>query len=183
MPMEVNTFPWGGDYRPFTLARMAWDDEGFAVLLQTDERPTDHTMIGLNQRVCSENCMELFLMPDPAHSDQYINWEFNPNGAIFLSKGTCREDRHDLLVEDYLTRFSVQPRMFAWGWEIAFRIPFAFLKSEFPDFVPARGSRMRANFYKIAELNRTPHFACWSDIEWPEPDFHRPEFFGDLILE
>ena len=45
------------------------------------------------------------------------------------------------------------------------------------------GKKMRANFYKCGDNLPTPHFISWNAIEWPEPSFHRPEFFGELDFE
>ncbi|MDE6498583.1 MAG: hypothetical protein K2L21_07985, partial [Muribaculaceae bacterium] len=42
---------------------------------------------------------------------------------------------------------------------------------------------MRANFYKCASATSQPHFLSWNPIATTKPDFHRPEFFGTLILE
>lgn len=42
---------------------------------------------------------------------------------------------------------------------------------------------MRGNFYKCASATSQPHFLSWSPIASPAPDFHRPEFFGKLILQ
>ncbi|MBR5892168.1 MAG: hypothetical protein IKZ37_00805 [Bacteroidaceae bacterium] len=45
------------------------------------------------------------------------------------------------------------------------------------------GKKMRANFYKCGDNLPTPHFISWNAIDWPEPSFHRPEFFGELDFE
>ncbi|MDY3247127.1 MAG: carbohydrate-binding family 9-like protein, partial [Prevotella sp.] len=28
-----------------------------------------------------------------------------------------------------------------------------------------------------------PHFLSWAPIQLPAPDFHRPDFFGQLLFE
>ncbi len=45
------------------------------------------------------------------------------------------------------------------------------------------GLRLRANFYCCGDLTPRPCYAAWSPVLTPAPDFHRPEFFGTLILE
>ena len=42
---------------------------------------------------------------------------------------------------------------------------------------------IRANFYKCGDKTAHPHYLSWSPIDTPKPDFHRPEFFGELILK
>ena len=46
-----------------------------------------------------------------------------------------------------------------------------------------RPVEMRGNFYKCASATSQPHYLSWSPIDTPEPDFHRPEFFGKLTLQ
>ena len=38
------------------------------------------------------------------------------------------------------------------------------------------------NFYKCADETMNPHFVSWSPIDLPEPNFHCPEFFGEIYL-
>ena len=45
-----------------------------------------------------------------------------------------------------------------------------------------KGSEFYANFYKCGDETETVHYGCWSPIETPEPDFHRPEYFGRIVI-
>jgi hypothetical protein len=38
------------------------------------------------------------------------------------------------------------------------------------------------NFYKCGDETEYPHFGCWNLIASPVPDFHRPEYFGEIVL-
>jgi hypothetical protein len=48
---------------------------------------------------------------------------------------------------------------------------------------PATGVQWRANFYKCGDKTSHPHWLTWSVVDKPEPDFHRPEFFGILEFD
>ena len=37
-------------------------------------------------------------------------------------------------------------------------------------------------FYKCGDKTAHPHFLSWNPVGTPAPDFHRPDFFGELIL-
>ena len=63
-------------------------------------------------------------------------------------------------------------------WSVAMGIPFDLLG--YPEGV--RPSVLRANLYKCADETAVPHYVSWNPIDTPAPDFHRPEFFGELIL-
>ena len=47
----------------------------------------------------------------------------------------------------------------------------------------ATGDIIKGNFYKCGDDTEYPHFGMWSPVELPAPDFHRPEFFGELVIE
>jgi hypothetical protein len=68
------------------------------------------------------------------------------------------------------------------GWWIAAALPFEML-SEFAGqkVKPASGTAWRANFYRCGGKT-DGQFGCWNFIPWKQPDFHRPEFFGDLLF-
>ncbi len=44
------------------------------------------------------------------------------------------------------------------------------------------GHRAAANFYKCGDETAVPHYGAWSPIDTPQPDFHRPEFFGEVVF-
>jgi hypothetical protein len=40
-----------------------------------------------------------------------------------------------------------------------------------------------ANFYKCADQTSHPHWLTWASVDYPQPKFHLPEFFGRLVFE
>ncbi len=40
-----------------------------------------------------------------------------------------------------------------------------------------------ANFYKCGDETNEPHYISWNPIDTPNPNFHVPQFFGDLVFE
>jgi len=185
-PANVNIFPWpasgGDDFRPVTVARMAICDDTLLVFMETDETEIRAEEKGLSRFVCNDSCMELFLMPDPGNSAQYLNWEFNPGGAMCLEIGTHRFDRHVIQNDNYRELFQVKTEIHNNGWNLEYNIPLVFLRSCFPSLEMKQGHIMRGNFYKCGNKTAKPHFGCWSPIDLPNPDFHCPGFFGNLIL-
>jgi len=43
--------------------------------------------------------------------------------------------------------------------------------------------KLEGNFYKCADETSTPHYVSWSEISTAAPDFHKPEFFGELNFQ
>lgn len=44
------------------------------------------------------------------------------------------------------------------------------------------GKSMRANFYKCGDNLPHPHFLSWNKIDFERPNFHLPEFFGEVTF-
>ena len=184
-PAAVDCFPWGeqakDDYRPATFARLAADGTAIFVYMETDENEQRAETKGFGQ-THTDSCMEFFLSPDPARSAEYLNWEFNPAGGMYLSVGTSRHNRVDIPEENYREVFRVKTAANEKGWSLEYRIPLPFLQRFFPLAELNPGCVMRGNFYKCADLSSRPHFGCWSPIRLPNPDFHCPDFFGKIIF-
>ena len=68
------------------------------------------------------------------------------------------------------------------GWTAEYRIPLSFLRILYPEFSLRSGVSFRANCYKCGDKTVHPHFLAWNAVETAAPDFHRPEFFGKMIL-
>ena len=45
------------------------------------------------------------------------------------------------------------------------------------------GFKARANFYNCADETIIPHFVTWNPIGTEKPDYHQPQYFGEIIFE
>ncbi len=187
----IDVFPWDENgYRPYAEARVFFSDDGFHVRLRADESIIVAKGMNRNDFVHKDSCIEFFFNPDSDHDVRYINFEFNPIGTAYLSIGKDRFGRvfldeqqgrmldvRSTVSKDTLVRFSGP------FWQIGFFIPFSLIEYYYGkvDYFP--GKRMKGNFYKCGDDTAFPHFGCWNPIVWDKPDFHRPEFFGDLIIQ
>lgn len=138
-----------------------------------------------NSSVHQDSCVEFFVCPDGKLP--YYNFEFNCIGTIHAA---CRQDRHNgtPLPDSALDRvlrfpscgsrpFEELEGMFTWNLLVAIPIDIMGLKYE------GKPIAMKGNFYKCADMTTAPHFLSWVPIDTPEPDFHRPEYFADIVLE
>lgn len=162
-------------------AQLCWDDFGIHVRLAAKEKHIRKKLTGMYESVCRDSCLEFFLRPtgDP----HYMNFEFNPNGALWLGLNTGKHDMIRLVAFKYkeiLRPVITFPK--GGGWEIIYTIPFSFIQTFFHDFQPKSGLEFTGNCYKCGEWTRHPHHLMWNPI----PDglsFHEPAHFGKLILE
>lgn len=179
---DVNQFNWGGDYRPKAYGRLAWlEGKGFYLHMICEEaNPVCHYHND-SDPVYLDSAMEAFFSLNPPDLS-YFNFEFNASGALLAKFGTKRHGRiffkeEELkAIERCVTTGSKQ-------WEIKLLFPLEILKHYFPDFSPKDGTKIRLNFFKLAEGEEMTHFASYSPIQTEKPDFHRPEFFADGVFQ
>ena len=181
----VDTVCWPEDFPYKPEVRFAVAHDGRALLIRFDV-VEDHvravTTVN-NGPVWEDSCVEFFVR-EPG-SPFYFNFETNCIGVGLAAKRRSREDfmHFDEPRMAQVVRRSSLPmepvdirRRTAWSLEL--ELPFA-LFCEGPG-VP---ERLQCNFYKCGDKTDTPHFLSWNPVEVASPDFHRPEFFGELILK
>lgn len=134
--------------------------------------------------VYQDSCVEFFVKrPTDEH---YINFEFNCIGTCDASFRLSREEKTDLTPKQLalirrhssLPKASFKEKASTQGWHLLVSIPFALIGLE-KDHLP---EKLLGNFYKCGDATACPHYLSWSPIETEQPDFHRPEFFGELML-
>ncbi|MDY6248850.1 MAG: carbohydrate-binding family 9-like protein [Prevotella sp.] len=152
-------------------------------------------------RVWEDSCCEIFLQPSSPithHPTPYFNIECNCAGTLLIGKG---EDRHDRQPATATTlqsanrwsslmktavsgengRYTIPLKDGKFTWHMALVVPAtALFDSGITDF---SGQTLRGNIYKCGDCLTTPHFLSLFPIETAQPDFHRPEFFGELTFE
>lgn len=138
-----------------------------------------------NSPVASDSCIEFFV--SPTCDNHYWNFEFNCIGTINASHRSERKNP-TRLTDDQLARVlryaSCGNRPFQeieglFTWNVLIGIPLDLIGVEYK----GEPVEMRGNFYKCASGTSQPHFVSLFPIDTPNPDFHRPEFFGKIILK
>ncbi len=174
---DVNINPWKEFTPEFkTTARLLYNNEAVFVKMETNEQPVVAKYIERMSPVCLDSCMEFFFCPNETNG-KYLNFEFNALGTLNLSVGASRHDRKR--IEDPLSTFDIRPELFDGGWSISFKIPFDFIRK----YVGEPTEIMHGNFQKCGSETGHKHYGMWNAIETEKPDFHRPEFFGNLKFE
>lgn len=139
-----------------------------------------------NGPVWEDSCVEFFISFTP---ENYYNLECNCAATILCGAGKCKAERARATQEvlDGVKRFTTIPekkfdtREAPAEWSVCLVIPAStFYKDNITDF---SGIRARGNFYKCGDLLPKPHFISWAPITVDSPNFHLPEFFGELNFE
>lgn len=160
-------------------AQLAYDDSRLYVRLHAEEPTIRAENTGMLDQPCQDSCLEFFL--SPAEGDaRYLNIEMNPNCCLYFGIGTGRDDLVRLLPTQGVGALNAHCTRSETGWDLYYSLPFSLLRLFFPAFHPH--GIMRGNFYKCGDLTQQEHYLAWNRVACAEPDFHRPEFFGELVF-
>lgn len=183
----INCVNWEDKYpyHPITVFSMAYSDKFLYVNYFVRCNYLRAVNYKNNSPVAEDSCVEFFLQTPG--SEEYWNFEFNCIGAINASHRKDRKhpirltDMELATVKRYATcgnnPFQELEGIFNWGLAIA--IPFELIGVD----VSKRPIEMKGNLYKCASATSMPHYLSWTPIKTDKPDFHRPEYFGKIILE
>ena len=164
-------------------AQICYTDDAFLVHLSTEEANPRREEKGPIGSPCYDSCLEFFFCP-MENDTRYFNIEFNMNGCVYFGMGSNVENLIRLLPEAPIADIlSPEIKETAGGWEIFYRIPYAFIRLLFPDFKVYSGKQMRANCYKCADFSEPPHYLSWNLIEGEPFRFHKQHCFGMMTLE
>ncbi len=137
-----------------------------------------------NGNTWEDSCCEFFVTHP--FDGTYYNFELNCIGTLLAAKRTSRTEKV-MFTPDQLaqvTRFTSFPHQAVessgkiFSWTAALLIPFRLIGID-PAALPVS---LRGNFYKCGDKTAHPHYLSWNPIKTPKPDFHRPEFFGELLI-
>lgn len=161
-----------------------WNEDALTVRFLTQDAPIVARNLVEQGAVSDDSCVEVFLRPEG--SERYYNIEFNIACYINAARRLSRYDKIPLSAEECASiRRTASPAVNApveyreaEDWTLTVAIPWKLL-----GVVPCRGMRMEGNFYACAGDAPKPYFLSWAPIESEKPDFHRPEYFGDIVLD
>ena len=169
-------------YAPEVSFRLAYSDRAVAVMFAVTEDHVRGIAMENNGPVWEDSCVEFFVQaPDGKH---YTNFEMNCAGTMLAALRTSRHDPVKFNNEQFapirritsLPHEPIDSRAEGQSWWAMEVIPYeAFGYLEKPE-------SLRANLYKCGDKCDQPHFLSWSPIGLPKPDFHCPEWFGEIEL-
>jgi hypothetical protein len=165
-----------------TRVRIAHDLQALSLRFDCDDRDIWATHTGRDAPLWEEEVVEVFLAPGDDDPAEYFEIEVNPLGAIFDARVHNPHGRRDTMTVDatwdavglVVTVDRPTPR----SWCVELRVPWSDLCRGTPPPV------WRANFFRIERpRDGDQEFSCWSPTLSEPPDFHKPVFFGRLILD
>lgn len=183
---QISCVGWPGQfpYRPMTSFAAAYSGTALYIdfLVRCNYLRAEHYLP--QTPVSEDSCVEFFVQPRPG--GEYWNFEFNCIGTVNASHRMTRP-HPTRLTEAEISRIqryaSCGTRPFCeleglFTWNLLVVIPFDLIGLDGNDLP----EKVRGNFYKCASATSEPHFLSWKPVYTERPDFHRPEFFGDILF-
>lgn len=177
---HISNNPWGGS-APESYGQMILTEKSLKVKLVVKEQNPRCMISEFNGNVFQDSCVEFFISPNGTVS--YFNMEFNSNGVMLLGFKAPDLRRIRMECENYRELFNIKPFLGEDFWSVEFDIPKDFILKYFPNATFGENSSMKCNFYKCGDCTNSPHYAAWNSVEWETPNFHLPQFFGNVIFE
>ena len=174
---------------PYTQVKIAYDNEAIYIKFKVEDQYVKAVHNKNQDPVYEDSCVEFFFTPGNDITAGYFNLEMNCGGTMLFHyqmeprKNAISISDDDISQIQVITSLPelVDPEISEKiTWMVSYRIPFSIL-DKYQDFIkPQSGTIWRANFYKCADETSHPHWLTWAPIDFPTPDFHRPEYFGEL---
>lgn len=185
--IDCVNWPESAPYLPDVKFRIA--HTGTAVLLEytVSEDHIRAMCAADNGAIWQDSCVEFFVSFGP---EAYYNLECNCAGLLLCGAGAARANRvradRDILSRiDRCTTVEIDApfdsQESASAWKLCLSVPVGtFFMSNIDSL---DGLRARANFYKCGDCLPKAHYVSWAPISFDKPNFHLPQFFGELIFE
>ena len=182
-PLKINIPSWEGfASKPEATACLSVTETGFKIAFTVFESDPKRVHTTHFSPVHTDSCVEWFVNFAPNVCDRYFNFEVNAAGAMNVA---FRRDRYDFtpLTAEEVESFNITPVIYENHWEVSYEIPFSFIKKYIPGYEPKSGDIIKTNMYKCGDETAAPHYLALFRVGHSEPDFHRPEYFGEMQIQ
>ena len=171
-----------------TEAKLLWDDENLYVSWYCRDRHISAYEKRRHGPVSRDDCVEIFVGPNPAKVKNYYTFEINAIGTML---NRCRTDwwtgppTWEPEAVDYRTSLhgldkkDESPDDNHWVVEMA--VPLRNFARDAANMPPRDGDEWRLNLNRIGGKTN-PQLSSWSPIAPPLKGFHSPEAFGRVVF-
>lgn len=179
---KIDIYNWGGEYQPNAFARVCFiKGQGFVARLWCEESSPLARFIEPDSGVCQDSCLEFFACFAPKKGNCYINFEANPNGALLCEYGESGAGRKHF-DQGSILRPDITPHKSADEWGYTLFIPLETITAIYGDCSFDEGSVITGSFFKCGDQTDTPHYGSYNKIPMPNPTFHQPQFFAEMVI-
>jgi hypothetical protein len=185
---QIDQCNWSNfPYTPEVQFKIAHSGEDIFLQFRVHEKYIRAKCTKDNESVWTDSCVEFFI--SPVDDGSYYNLEFNCIGTATVGFGRGKHDRerageeitHKITRLSTLGEQAIKNAEGDFSWELTLIIPTEVFSHH--KLNSLSGSKVRANFYKCGDELKAPHYLSWKPIQFERPNFHLPEFFGEMQFE
>lgn len=190
---EINHFNWSSGYKPYSYGYVGLlENSGLLVRLCCEEDNPLCTYTKPNSMVYKDSALEAFFQINPEKNKGYINLELNSAGVLLAQFGENRDERI-FFTEEQMKQCEItcgkekaednstsKPT-----WWVQILLPLTVIDDFYGEGITAKlkdRATLRCNFFKLSETPEIEHYASYSPINYPTPNFHMPEFFAEAVI-
>lgn len=184
-PQAIDNLLWSDSgYKPAVSFLMAYTADSILLRYNVAESSFKADYHRINEPVYKDSCVEFFIAFN--NEPSYYNLEFNALGTVLAGFG--RDNVNRLLLDSSVisqiqSHSSIGHPGIPGGvinWELTLKIPFSvFFLHQVSSL---QNISCRGNFYKCGDDLPQPHFLSWNPVTHPFPNFHLPDFFGEITF-
>ena len=181
--IDVLNWPSSFGYKPDTEFAIARSDDSLFIHFRVEEDNIKALYVNDQDPVWQDSCVEFFCrLPEQSF---YYNFEINCIGTCLATARDGRDENVRPFTSDQLKQIErhaslgnkpLGEKNEKTAWSVCVKIPFALLGLN-GDNLP---EKLHANFYKCGDETAIPHYVSWNPIDTATPNFHCPEFFGEI---
>ena len=189
--IDSNSYLWmDNNYCPKVIVKMFHTERNIYVKFKVYETKVKIKHLNFGSDVWKDSCVELFINPFPQTNNNYFNIEINALGVPLIGVGKSNSDKERYYFEeDEIKDWQIVPSIEEAidgehgeeYWTLHYKIP----KSFFEKYYNQKFEVMNGivNFYKCGDETEFEHYGAWNKILNDNPNFHLPEYFGEIIFE
>ena len=180
---------WKEGKKEQTVAKLLWDDRYLYVSFHCEDAHiwAEHTK--RDSPVFRDDCVEVFISPNPAKPENYFNIEMNVSGA-FLDQHHPDGPEKKLAEEWNASGVKISTTIDGTlnddsdidrSWTLEAAIPLDNFKAVTKRTSPRPGDVWHLNLNRLGGKTN-PQYSQWSPSQTERPQFHAPRSFGRVIF-
>ena len=182
---NIETLSWPQYiYKPDVRFTMAHSGDCVFLKFKVLEKYIKATCHLNNEPVSQDSCVEFFIALE--NRDDYYNFEFNCIGTCKVGFGTQKRLNRTYLPDEVIDRIHRQvliktekkDNQGLTFWELTVAISVDVFS--YNNITSLHGLNSMGNFYKCGDNLPEPHYIVWNEVKAQNPDFHLPEYFGEI---
>ncbi len=175
---------WTSGAKEKTVARLMWDDENLYVGYYCHDKHISAEVTKRHGPVSLDDCVEIFLSPNPQKPRNYYGFEMNVIGTMlnfvradWWTGGPHWEPEGVQLHTSYFGLPKKEEAADDDHWVLELAIPFRNFARDAAHTPPGEGDVWRINLNRDGGKTDA-QYSTWSPVNTPKPNFHVPESFG-----